>query len=510
MKKIIWLLCFWLISNPGNVQAQGKAYNWLLGYSTGLFDTNVTSTKSFLRFDSVSVAVIPANFSIPFRASQGNISDEQGHLLFVSNGCYIADSTGSVMLNGGGLNPGPYANTWCDASSAIPNPQSNVILPFPGDTSLYYLFHQTMFGNGNFKCPGLNFTVIDRQLNNGLGGVVAGQKNLWAYSTPMCPGIAVTRHANGRDWWIIGFSLNADSLLTFLFDPGGITLHQVQVFPTAPVVFDPGQILFDPMGEKLAFSYYGGTWGNVLFDYRLYDFDRCSGSFSNLQTLSFTDSLIGLGLSFSPNSRYLYSATFTRIRQFDLQAANVLASMDTVAVYDGYAFPYPFLQTMFWTMYLAANGKIYLSSGNSVIDFGYINYPDSAGMACDVRQHALRLPNYAIRSHVFHPNYYLGCDTTLGCPCLVTTGLTENGGHDFKAKLSPNPGREGFEVLYLLPQNKSGVLTIFDLQGREMQRQQLPPWSTLQSVSAAHWSPGVYMVRIESDGQVGTWKWVKF
>jgi hypothetical protein len=93
---------------------------------------------------------------------------------------------------------------------------------------------------------------------------------------------------------------------------------------------------------------------------------------------------------------------------------------------------------------------------------------------------------------------------------LVTTGLTENGGHDFKAKLSPNPGREGFEVLYLLPQNKSGVLTIVDLQGREMQRQQLPPWSTLQSVSAAHWSPGVYMVRIESDGQVGTWKWVKF
>jgi hypothetical protein len=456
------------------------------------------------------VSVEPASFAIPFRAAQGNISDEQGRLLFVSNGCYLADSSGSVMQNGGGLNPGPYTTTWCDAITGIPLPHTNVILPDPGDSNLYTLFHHFVLDASTAKTPGLNYTVIDRRLNGNLGGVVVGQKNLWAYTNPMNPGIAVTRHANGRDWWIIGFSTYADSLLTFLYDPGGINLHSVQVFPTAPAIVSLGQVLFDPKGEKLAFSYFSGQWGNVVFDYRLYDFDRCSGSFSNLQTLSFTDSLLGYGLSFSPNSRYLYSATYTRIRQFDLQAPNIQASMDTVAVYDGYAYPYPFLQTMFWLTYLAPNGKIYLSSGNGVIDFGYINYPDSAGAACDVRQHALRLPNYAARSHVFHPNYYLGCDTTLGCPCLVSTGLTENGGHDFKAKLSPNPGRNGFEVLYLLPQNKSGLLTVYDLQGRLMYRESLPHWSTLHAVHAGNWSPGIYQVRIESDGQVSTNKWVKY
>jgi len=161
-------------------------------------------------------------------------------------------------------------------------------------------------------------------------------------------------------------------------------------------------------------------------------------------------------------------------------------------------------------MYLAANGKIYISSGNSVIDMHYINYPDSDGVACDVQQHALRLPCYSGRGHVYHPNYYLGCDTTLGCPCLLNTGLTENGGHDFKAKLAPNPGSYGFEILYLLPQNKSGTLSVYDLQGRLMLQQILPPWSTMQSIQAAGWAPGIYQIRIESDKQSGVWKWVRY
>ncbi|MBK7966398.1 MAG: hypothetical protein IPK10_14680 [Bacteroidetes bacterium] len=36
----------------------------------------------------------PANFKMPFRAAQGNLSDENGNLLMVSNGCWIADATG--------------------------------------------------------------------------------------------------------------------------------------------------------------------------------------------------------------------------------------------------------------------------------------------------------------------------------------------------------------------------------------------------------------------------------
>ncbi|MBK8875799.1 MAG: hypothetical protein IPN13_18575 [Bacteroidetes bacterium] len=113
--------------------------------------------------------------------------------------------------------------------------------------------------------------------------------------------------------------------------------------------------------------------------------------------ISFTETSPGLGLVFSSNSKYLYACTARKIIQLNTDTSDVAASMDTVAIYDGYAYPYPFLQTLFWTMYLAADGKIYITSGNSVIDMHYINHPDSAGIACDVQQHALPLPCYAWR-----------------------------------------------------------------------------------------------------------------
>ena len=90
------------------------------------------------------------------------------------------------------------------------------------------------------------------------------------------------------------------------------------------------------------------------------------------------------------------------------------------------------------------------------------------------------------------------------------TSVNEHGQHDFSIKLSPNPGSAGFEILYLLPQNKNGILSVYDLQGRLMHKQILPQWSTMQHVPASNWAGGVYQVRIESDGYFSTNKWVKY
>ncbi|MCO5289206.1 MAG: hypothetical protein M9940_07270 [Bacteroidetes bacterium] len=92
----------------------------------------------------------------------------------------------------------------------------------------------------------------------------------------------------------------------------------------------------------------------------------------------------------------LYASSFQRIYQLNTDTSDIAASKTIVAVNDGY-FSLPPFQTDFWFMYLAANGKIYISSGNGVIDLHYINYPDSAGMACSVQQHALHLPCYSGR-----------------------------------------------------------------------------------------------------------------
>ena len=490
---------------------QGMNSHFLLGYSIGLFDTNVVSEKAILEFDSVGYILTPASFKMPFLSSQGNLSDESGNLIMVSNGCWIADATGDTMLNGGGLLPNGFSSTWCSAYSGIPYPHTSVFLPHPSDSNLVYLIHQSGTSASNYNSSGLYYTLIDKSLNLGLGGVVAGQKNQLVFASNLNPGMAVCKHANGRDWWIAVLKLNSDSVFVTLLSPSGFSPPTKHSFGfTLNSNYSVGQLNFSPDGSKFAYTSYTGPWGAVNYYTFLADFDRCTGSFSNAQQISFSDPGPGLGLSFSPDSKKLYVSSYRKIVQLNLDTSNIVASLDTVAVNDGYYSPYPPFQADFWVMTLAANGKIYISSGSSVIDLHYINYPDSDGMACDVQKHALRLPCYSARGHAYHPNYYLGCDTTLGCPCLVNTGLTENGGHDFKAKLSPNPGRVGFDVLYLLPQNKSGVLSIFDLQGRLMHREALPPWSTRQNIAAGNWSPGVYQVIIESDGSRGTWKWVKF
>ncbi|MBK6642335.1 MAG: hypothetical protein IPG39_14470 [Bacteroidetes bacterium] len=92
-----------LIFNSIELSGRGYNHNWLIGYDTGLFDTNVTSTKAWLKYDASNITVTPDNFKMPFRAAQGNISDANGNLLMVSNGCWIADATLDTMQNGGGF-----------------------------------------------------------------------------------------------------------------------------------------------------------------------------------------------------------------------------------------------------------------------------------------------------------------------------------------------------------------------------------------------------------------------
>ncbi len=491
----ILIICWFIGITPSN--GQGLNHNFLFGYTSAL-DSFTTSTRARLLLDQFSVSVIPETKQQKFLAGQGNISDQNGNLLAVSNGIWVANANGDTMLNGSGLNPNSFTADW--NYLGIPFVHSNFIIPLPDDSAKYLLFHMT----GNYNAPYLQlssevyYSEIDMQLDGGLGGIT--QKNNIVVQDQLCPGMAACKHANGRDWWVVFMRDSSDLVYKVLVSTSGVVSVTTQQLNVPFHNRYHGQPQFSPDGKKFAYLYFTGPMGNHTLDVRLLNFDRCSGMFTSPQVIDISDTHAGYGLSFSPNSKVLYAASFENLYQMEVDSPIVANTVQTVAINDGFYSPLPPLQTDFWLMYLGANGKIYMSSGNSVLDLHYINYPDSVGMACDVQLHSLHLPCYSGRGNVYHPNYYLSCDTILGCTCL-TTGSNEILENDFVCSILPNPTNGNFKVSYLLPYGREGKLEIFDMSGHLIYYLNLPSWSTIQYISLpSTLSNGIYNCSIISGG----------
>jgi hypothetical protein len=496
-KRLLFYVAFIALNFYGaKCYPQGRAYNWLLG-SQNTIDTFTTSAKARMLFDSTSVSVIPESRKMAFNSAQANISDESGNLLVATNGCWIANAIGDTMLNGGGLNPSPFTITWCDSSNGIPYPYADVILPWPGDSTKYVLFHQTSDDPDNFRALNLFYTKIDLALDGGLGGIDTTQKNISIVQDKLCMGIGACKHANGRDWWIVTLRDSSDLIHIILLTPWGITSITTQNLGFPLATYQSGQLTFSPDGNRFCYSTLSGTVSNATHDVRILDFDRCTGIFSNPILFDITDTYPGYGYTFSPNSEYIYATSFLHVFQVNIDSAIV----DTVATYDNYTSPNPPFYTLFYTMYRASDGKIYISTANGTVDLHYINFPDSASISCDVQQHALHLPCYQYRADVNHPNYYLG--PVIGSICdSLHVGINEIGGHDFNFSVSPNPVNAGYlKVKYFLPQNKSGWFVIYDAVGREVYRLPIPQWSTLQEITLLNLATGIYNAVIYSGTQ---------
>jgi hypothetical protein len=489
----IFLVIVSLLINTKLSLAQGKNYNWLLGYNI-IVDTSSTSAKANLLIDSNSVTVIPETRKMPFLGSQANISDENGNLLISTNGCWLANSNGDTMLYGNNLNPSSFTTSWCTSTTGIPYTHSSIILPWPDNSDKYILFHQVADNPPGYSSLELYYTIIDLTLDSGLGGVDTTQKNIIVIQDILSNEITACKHANGRDWWIVALKDSTDIIYKILLTPSGISSVSTQTLGVPLSYAGEGQPTFSPDGNKFAYSDHDGPFGAVNHNIRLFDFDRCSGIFSNGIVIDLYDTNPGLGLAFSSNSNLLYSCSFTHVFQINVDSLTV----DTVATYDGFASPFPPSYTVFWTMYRAANGKIYISTANSTLDLHYINFPDSAGIACDVKQHALHLPCYAGQSDVNHPNYYLGPVT--GSLCDSLTGVKEHYNEINKFIIKPNPNNGNFNINYLLPQNKSGVFEVFDMVGKKIFKMPLPPWSSLQQIFLPKISDGIYNAVITSGG----------
>lgn len=458
--------------------AQGYNHNWLLGSWIYL-----TDPKGRAFIDSNNFSFSTEYRKMSFLGTQGNISDANGNFLMSSNGIWIANANNDTMLNGSGLNPGSYASSWPYGMPALSN---NVFIPFPNSPTKFVLLHHTQQEVGllylNYN---LFYSIIDITKDSGLGEVIS--KNNIAVNDTFCEGIGVCKHANGIDWWIAMIKENSSEVMLCEFTQQLIQNLSFQNLNYSPKPLQNGaQLTFSSDGSKFITTTYDNPTDRNSYVI-LSDFDRCNGVFSNTQTIPVTNGAYIWGLAFSPSGEYIYACSSGYVFQIN----STTLAVDTVAVYDGFISPpgSNCCYTTFWNMYLAANGKIYITSGSSVQHIHVINFPDSAGIACDVQQHAIDLVDYLhLRAVPNHPNYYLGCDTTGGCPCYLS--VTEQSKND-KLNIFPNPNQGNFLIGYNA-QPQSSLLQVYDVYGKIIYTENLPPWSTEQNIILKNISNGMY------------------
>jgi len=371
-----------------NLYAQKEDYSWIVGIKAVKMDFTSNGFAYDTTFHQASGTY--------FFGTSFTENDSDGNLLFYSNGASIYDSHGNLMENGGGLNPSSYLTGLINSGIGNGFLQGAMAVRKPSSDSLYYLFH---FGV-NDNCPGypvdagyicnLLVTTINIRANNGLGRVI--EKNLPIMHDSILNGTELTliKHGNGKDWWLIkrgGYTQNRYyKFLVTSYTIEGPIAQDIGSFPT-PNSGEYGTATISPDGTKFA----GVTHGQKL---NIFDFDRCTGLFSNPDTFPVIDTSIsntlslGTSLAFSPNSRFLYVSFIEFIYQYDLHSSNIAASkVALINLSDTSNGDFQWLQ-----MQLAPNGKIYLGPYNGSSFWSVINQPDSPGLACDLRPWSILMP----------------------------------------------------------------------------------------------------------------------
>ena len=499
-------------------KAQLHDRNWLMGYAgTAGFPWGINQ----MVFNMDSFETNLQTWNVGFGKTNACMSDSSGNFLFASNGAIVINAMGDTMENGDSLSPCMYTEDFAEYGLDIN--QGALSLPYPGHPGWYVLFHEKIPYAIPDQAFEWNYSLIDMNANNGLGKVIS--KNLILVSDTMLAvgNVTAVKHANGRDWWILKATRLSNKLYRVLLSSEGIS-NLIQVGTSESESHDirgtsSSWIAFSPDGRRLAQLLQSGlAAGGIERFLKIVDFDRCDGSFSNSSFLNITNfnSYIGPGsISFSPNSSFLYLSYIRYLFQFDLEAPDILASMDTVAIFDGTGDPQCInCLRSFYILQPAPDGKIYCSAANSITSMHVINHPNVKGDCCDFRQHAINLPAFYYCGLPNFPYYRVGpvdgssCDTlgldnifapdTTDASYVCDSSLLVSNGLKYPpiVNIYPNPASDWVQVASNARKGLEYSACLFSLTGEKVMELALEKMNTSLDVSLL--PNGIYMVEISN------------
>lgn len=496
-----YLIFLTVILSNLSIFAQEKGdFVWMFGRNNS---NNPFFRGSVADFNSTPIFTYQQDRPISFRFTNSSICDDNGDLLFYTNGRFIVNKNNEVLENGDNLN----LNFTVGSQSAMGMVQGALILNDPGDSLQYYIFHlgreilQLSSGINMGSLP-FFYTKVDYNSINVPEGMVIDKNTVISSDTFDVGKMVATRHGNGRDWWIILSEWETNRYYSFYISPDGIENLGTQEVGSQSFV-GLGQAVFSPDGSKYVKLSLRDFSENYL---DIYDFNRCNGLLENHEQLFFTDNIGAGGVAISPSSQYLYLITTNQIRQFDLWADDVFASQDTVAIYDGYqelvgqdSIPVP---TNFFMGQLGPDGNIYICSPNSVSSLTVINEPDLQGEDCDVQQHGFSLASLNYATLPTFPNYRLGALEGSSCDTLNIVNTNEEQLVKKEIKIHPNPTTGDITLQISSAFSNSGEWVLYNQLGQIVDESELTGGIRLFNISLESLAKGIYFYSIFEDGRL--------
>ncbi len=336
--SVLTLLFFFL--NGSYCNAQGKEANiWYFGWGAGIdFNqgtppTALTNSQMYIMTSDIS--------------GSASISDSTGNLLFYSDGVHIWNKEHQYMQNG----------QWIGHNST----QGAMIVPMQGNNHLYYFFNYAL------NSPGYDFqySIIDMNLDNGLGGVVENQKGIYLLSNASFHLTAV-KNATNDDIWVLTHGYMNDEYYAFRIASDSLQITPIISHVGSDFQDNTGYMKISPNGKKVAV----GNDSGVDRFFEILDFDKNTGSVNDTNFIHIGGDC--KSVDFSPDNTKFY-ATRNRLFQYDLEAGNpgeIIAS--EIQLSDEFVF-HGALQT-------GPDGKVYCVFGTDYY-LSVINDPNELGLA---------------------------------------------------------------------------------------------------------------------------------
>lgn len=280
-----------------SVFGQKQANNWYFGNSAAItFNTTAPSALT--------------NSAMSTNEGVASISDTSGRLLFYTNGLTIYNRNHSAMNNGTGL--------LGDAISA----QSAVVVPMPGNDSLYYVFTIPDWQNSSGKY--FRYSIVDMKRNSGLGSVVVKNRLINTVSKEQ---ITAVNHADGYRVWVITHEVGSNRFFSYLLTDTGLNMQAVVSGSGMRYTGNNrfGYLKASHNGKLLCTTLGGGTNDTTI---QLFDFNPNNGVISNPRTLAWSGvQTSAYSCEFSFKDSFLYTASFNGadIYQYHLRSLNTVA-----------------------------------------------------------------------------------------------------------------------------------------------------------------------------------------